>query len=543
MATLTTSGAVPSTPQELRDAELAAAIALSPGLTGNLPGSLIEDLASTAAGALVIQDQAFVDLVNSVSPYTANAFILYQLGAVYGVQQGIGSNTSVYVTFSGNPGFVITVGFTVSDGNYQYTVQDGGIIETSGQSAPLYCLATQAGSWAVPDGTVTQIITSVPSGITLTCTNLTEGLPGAAAQPIADYQAQVIQAGLAVAQGMPTFLKTQLQKVSGVQARLIAVRQVNTTQWEIIVGGGDPYAVADAIFKGVFDISGLTGSTLLVQAISNSYPALVETNLNHGYTTGQIIQINDVVGMTEINGINYVVTVVSETTFNLNVPISDIVWSSSGGGTVTVTTATPHGITTSTIAGNIYGVTPIDYNGAFTFTKTSTTEFTYPLVVDPGVYTTLGYTEYSSVGDGAYVSGGVVTPNLRNITVAINDYPDTYDITFVNPPAQTVTVGLVWNTSSLNYVSPSAVAQLGNPAIVSYINSIYVGQPINVFELQNVFQIAIASIVPPTLLSRMIFTVSINGIVTAPTSGTGLIYGDPESYFETATTLVTITQG
>ena len=131
MATITSAGAVPATATQLRDAEIASATALSPSLTANLPGSLIEDMASTAAGALVQQDQAFVDLVNSISPYSANSFILYQLGAVYGVQQGIGSNTSVYVTFTGLAGFVIPQGFTVSDGNYQYTVQDGGIIGRS----------------------------------------------------------------------------------------------------------------------------------------------------------------------------------------------------------------------------------------------------------------------------------------------------------------------------------------------------------------------------------------------------------------------------
>jgi hypothetical protein len=48
---------------------------------------------------------------------------------------------------------------------------------------------------AVPIGTVTQIITSIPSGVTLTVTNPTTGLPGATAQPLEDYQAQVIQAG------------------------------------------------------------------------------------------------------------------------------------------------------------------------------------------------------------------------------------------------------------------------------------------------------------------------------------------------------------
>ena len=465
MAQITIAGAIPASPTDLRDAEIAAATALSPGLTANLPGSLVEDMASTAAGAVVVQDQAFVDLVNSISPATANPSILYQLGQVYGVEQGQGSNTSVYVVFSGLAGFVVPIGFTVSDGTYQYTVQDGGIIGTSGQTPELYCLATVAGSWAVPTGSVTQIITSVPAGFTLTCTNLIAGLSGLTAQSIPDYRAQVIQAGLSIAQGMPTFLKTQLQKVYGVQARLIAVREVGSNQWEIIVGGGDPYSVAYAIFISIFNISTLVGSTLSVTNITTANPGVVTTNLNHGYATGQVITISGVDPSWFDN--DYTITVIDEKSFSLGV-------------------------------------------------------------------TTVGH---------AYVSGGVITPNLRNITVSIDDYPDTYPITFVNPPVQTVNISLLWNTSSLNYVSPSAVAQLGNPAIVSYINSIYVGQPINIFELQNVFQLAIANIIPPTLLSRMVFTVEINGIVTAPTSGTGLIYGDPESYFETSTQLVTIAQG
>jgi hypothetical protein len=541
MAIITSAGAIPTPPADLLNAEIAAATALSPGLTTNLPGSLIEDLASTAAGALVVQDQAYVDLVNSVSPVTANPSILYQLGQVYGVQQGLGANTSVYVTFTGLAGFVIPVGFTVSDGTYQYTVQDGGIIETGGQSAALYCLATTAGSWAVPVNTVTQIITSVPAGYTLTCTNLTAGVPGSATQSLQSYQAQVIQAGNATAQGMPTFLKTQLQRVSGVQGHLIAVRNVGANQWQVICGGGDPYAVGNAIFTGLFDIANLIGSTLRVLNITNGYPAVVSTNLNHGYTTGQIMQVNGVVGMTGINGVNYVAVVIDEKNFSLAVQISTIVWSSS---TVTVTTVELHGIPTSTtVTGTIYGCTPTGYNGTYAFTSTGTNTFTYPLTTNPGTSTAVGYTDYDSTYDGGYINGGVVTPNLRNITVSINDYPDSYNITFVNPPEQTVLINLIWNTISPNYVAPAAIAALGAPAIVDYINNIYVGQPINLFELQNVFEASISSIISPALISKMIFTIEINGIETFPLNSTGLIYGDPESYFYTTTSAVTIVQG
>lgn len=462
---INSSGLQPTSPTTLQSELIALVASQSPGYTANLPGSLIEDISSTDVGALALIDSARVDLYNSITPYTANSYLLNQLGQIYGVQQGIGSNTSVYVTFLGSPGFVIAKGFVVSDGSHQYTVQDGGIIASSGQSAELYCLAINAGSWAVPVGTVTSIVTSLPSGVTLTCINQVAGLPGASAQPLEDYQAQVIQAGLAVASGMPTFLKTQLQKVSGVQARLIAVRQ-SGTNWEIIVGGGDPYEVANAIFTGLFDIANIVGSTLTATSITNATNGVVTTNLNHGFATGQVIAIT---GATpSAFNTTYTITVLTQTTFQLNV---------------------------------------------------NTTSF------------------------GTYTGGGVISPNLRNILVSINDYPDSYNITFVNPPQQTVDVAVTWNTTSTNYVSPTAVAALGQPAIASYINSIYVGQPINVFELQNVFQQAISPIIPAPLLSRMIFTVTINGFVVSPTSGTGLINGDPESYFQTNNQSIVITQG
>ena len=540
MAQLTTAGAVPTSPTDLLNAEIAAATALSPGLTANLPGSLVEDMASTAVGAVVIQDQAFVDLVNSISPYTANPFILYELGAVYGVTQGVGSNTSVYVTFIGTPGFVISAGFVVSDGTHQYTVQDGGIVSASGQSAALYCLANNAGSWAVPIGTVTTIVTSIPSGVTLTCTNESAGVPGATAQTIQSYQAQVIQAGQAIATGMPTFLKTQLQKVSGVQPNLISVRQPTSgTSWEVIVGGGDPYEVANAIYTGLFDISNLVGSTFQVTNITNAYPAVVTINLNHGYTTGQVVQITGETGMSNVNGNNFVAIVVDEKTFSLNVEISTITWS---GGTVTVTTASPHGLPTGTTSGTIYGCTPSAYNGSYTFTRTGASTFTYPLAANPGTATVLGYTPFDSASQGAWTSGGVVTPNFRNVTVSINNYPDTYNITFVNPPPQTVTVTLLWNTIAVNYVSTTAIASSGIPAIVAYINSIPVGQPISIFDLQTAFTTAVATLLNVSLISEMQFTITINGITTSPSSGQGVIYGDPESYFETTNGLVTITQ-
>ena len=464
---VTTAGMQPNTPATLNELLLTSVAAIQPGYTANLPGSLIEDISSTDTQALVQIDQARVEFFNSLTPYGANQFILNQLGVIYGVLQGQATNTSVYVVFTGTVGFPINPGFTVSDGTYQYVVQDGGVVQTGGSSQPLYCVATQSGTWAVPANTVTALSTSLPSGISLTCTNPTTGTPGAALQDWATYRSEVLQGGLASAQGMPSLLKTLLGQVNGVQARLVSVQQGEGT-YKIICGGGDPYAVANAIYSAAFDVSSLIGSTLQVTGITNANPGVMTTNLNHGYTTGQVINVTGVVGMSGINGVPLTITVITENSFSL------------------------------------------------------------------GINTT---------SSGTYTSGGVVTPNLRNVSVNIYDYPDTYAIPFVNPPQETVAMAVVWNTSSPNFVSNSAVTQAVQPALANYVNSVPVGQPMNLFELQAVFQAATVSILPNQLLTRMVFTVQINGVTVSPESGTGIIAGDPESYFYTTQTAITVSQG
>lgn len=466
-----TTGAQQQSPISILSQVLAIAAQISPGYTGNLPGSLIDDISGTDVAAILLCNSFFVDLVNSVSPLTANPYLLTQLGQVYGVPQGLETNTSVFVTFSGPPGFLISNGFIVSDGTNQYITQEPIVIAgsgSSGTSLPVFCVATQPGAWAVPAGSVQFLITSIPTPITpaVTCTNPLPGTPGGTPQTEEDYRLQVWQAGLAASQGMARYLKTLLAQIPGVQTRLVSVQQA-PTGWKVICGGGDPYATANAIYQALFDISSLTQSQINVVNITTASPGTVTTDLNHGYSTGQVVNITGVVGMTGINGVPFTIIVTGPQTF-------------------TIADTTP---------------------------------------------------------DGTYVSGGVVTPNTRNIVVSIYDYPDQYVIPYVNPPQQTVTINLVWNTISTNFISNAAVAQLATPALVSYINSIAVGQPINLFDLQSVFQLSVAAVVPPALLTRMVFFVAINGVGTPPETGTGIIAGDPESFFFTTAPLITIQQG
>ena len=256
---MTSAGVLPQTAASLHSQVIDGAIALDPGLTANLPGTLIEDIASTDTSALVLIDQAQVETVNSMTPYGCNLFILNQLGQIYGVQQGVGSNTSVYVVFSGTPGYVIPQGVIVSDGTYQYLTQASGVISAGGTSDSVYCVSTSSGSWGVPANSVTTIVSSVPASITLTVTNPNTGIPSSTGQTPEQYRTQVLDAGLVTCSGTPNAIRTALASVSGVQQNLISIRE-RSNKWEVIVGGGDPYEVANAIFNSIGDPLTLIGS-------------------------------------------------------------------------------------------------------------------------------------------------------------------------------------------------------------------------------------------------------------------------------------------
>jgi hypothetical protein len=386
---------------------------------------------------------------------------------MYGIQPGAASNTSVYVVFTGTVGFVISAGFVVSDGVYQYTIQDGGIIGSGGSSAQLFAVATTSGTWAVPINTVTFIVTSFPFSVTLSVTNPTAGTPSQASETTAQFRSRVLQAGQASAQGMPTFVKTVLAKVPGVQTRLVSLVQLIGGGWMIMCAGGDPYLMADAVFQGLFDINQLQPSSLNVTGITNANPGVVTTGLTHGFSTGQVINITGVVGMSGINNTPLTITVLTPTTFSIG---------------------------------------------------------------------------KNTTSSGTYVSGGVVTPNLRNQIVNINNYPDTYTIPLVIPFVEFTTVTLNWNTIAVNFVSAAAIATLSGQPIVDYINSVPVGSPINIYEIQTVFLNSISSLINPALISVITIVITVNGIELYPQSGTGLVYGDSQSYFETTLGQVTVTQ-
>jgi hypothetical protein len=466
-------GPIPTSPTVLRQQLTALVARTNPGYINNLPGSLIEDIASTDVGSIVISNQFMVDLINSVTPLGANPFILNQLGVgIYGIQPAIATNTSVDLIFGGPPGFIIIPGFTVTDNSYQYICLNGGVIGTYGESLPIHALAALPGTWAVPVGTVTGLITSVPIDINLTVTNPADGIPSIETESVQSFRTRTLTAGLAASTGMDRYLKTLLWNVPGVIQRLVSVRQnLDDCTWTIIVGGGDPYQVAWAIYYAVPNLPSLARPNIDIINISNDNPIVITTANNHNLTTGMIETFYDVGGPIGpiLNGNSYPVTVIDVVTFTV----------------------------------------PIDGTNMF-----------LPSEI-----------------------GGYVFPNPILQEISLNSFPDNYLIPFILPPQELVTMVVIWDTDSPNYVSPQGMAQAAIPALVAYINGLYVGaQPINIYEMESIFLEAVANVVASENITVLNFQVSFSGIGQAPLPGTGVIPGDPFSYFFTTNTNVVVLQ-
>lgn len=272
---MTPAGPQPTSPSVLQQNLLADVAATNPGYTANLPGTLIEDIASTSVGAQVQMDAAMVDAVNNVSPLSTNPYTLALFGQQLGLPQGLPTNTSVYVVFTGVAGYAIPPGFLVGDGSHTYSIVDGGVIQSNGTSLPLFCVATQSGIWAIAANTVTTVLSSVPTGYTMTVTNPNPGTPGTVAESVQSYRSRILQGQQVTAQSVPAFVSTLLQAVPGVQARLVRVLQAGGG-WEILCGGGDPYSVAYAILQSVLDLGSIVGSQ--ISSSRNVQASIVQGN-------------------------------------------------------------------------------------------------------------------------------------------------------------------------------------------------------------------------------------------------------------------------
>lgn len=264
------AGAQPTSPEDILTNYVNRLNDVYPEFT-LLPPDLVSGFVQTATIGLSEIDQTGVDLINSVSPYSVNIPLVREYGYLYGITQVVSQNVQVFLTFTGTPNAPIGKGFLVSNGNYQFSVQNNVRIPSTGTLTNVLALGVSAGNYPVPENTITQIITSIPSNITLTVNNPNPGIPPTDPESIDDYRERVLLSGQRTVQGGPDFIKSTISNVPGVSPNLVAVRNPAPGQFAVVVEGGDDISVANAIYESIPDVSSLTADVTNVsgQAINS----------------------------------------------------------------------------------------------------------------------------------------------------------------------------------------------------------------------------------------------------------------------------------
>lgn len=78
-------------------------------------------------------------------------------------------------------------------------------------------------------------------------------------------------------------------------------------------------------------LTSTTQNNIQITAISQNNPGRVTTGANHGLSTGTEILLNDIVGMVELNNRKFTVTVITNTTFDINEDTTNYTAYNSGG--------------------------------------------------------------------------------------------------------------------------------------------------------------------------------------------------------------------
>lgn len=112
--------------------------------------------------------------------------------------------------------------------------------------------------------------------------------------------------------------------------------------------------------EGFSEFGTLVDVTISISNISQAATGVVTTTAAHGYVSGDVVYFSDVLGMTEVNGVNYTITVTAPTTFSIGVATTTYTAYTTGGTITNISEDRVMGITRYVEAGG--GKTTIAFN-------------------------------------------------------------------------------------------------------------------------------------------------------------------------------------
>lgn len=250
------TGVIKDSPTVIRERLLNKAIEEVEGFT-NLPSGIQNNLIDES---VIIENEIqdmLSNVMNSISPSYANDFIVRELGEAFGLKIKDQALPNTTITFYGLAGVIIPEGLEVgnADGSKKFITTKSDIINTTGQVS-IYCEGADYYYTPTPANTLNILLNQVLN--VTSCTNLNDAVETTPAETISEFRSRFQTRALANRSGTVATLDNALREIEGTVDRLctykasqIVEKGVSKAILEIIVGGGDDYSVALAIFNSI----------------------------------------------------------------------------------------------------------------------------------------------------------------------------------------------------------------------------------------------------------------------------------------------------
>ena len=250
------TGVIKDDPTVIRERLLNQAIEKVEGFT-KLPSGIQNNLIDESVLDIVEIQDMLSNVMNSVSPSYANDFIVKELGAAFGLKIKDKALPNTTITFYGLQGVVIPEGLEVgnADGSKKFITTKSDIINAAGQVS-IYCEGADYYDTPTPANTLNVLLNQVLN--VTSCTNLNDAVESTPAETISEFRTRFQTRAQANRSGTVASLDNALKEIEGTVDRLctykvsqIIEEGVKEAVIEVVVGGGDDYQVALAIFNSV----------------------------------------------------------------------------------------------------------------------------------------------------------------------------------------------------------------------------------------------------------------------------------------------------
>lgn len=254
---LTSNGIIKDDPQAILDNLTSEAFKQVDGFS-NIPSGIQNNLLQESVILLSQFQDMISNMMNGISPSYANDFLILELGEAFGLKIKDKQLPNTTITFYGLPGVIIPEGVKVSnaDNSKTFITTKSDIIKENGEVS-IYCEGADYYDNIAPANSLNVLVNQIQN--VNKCTNLSDTVESTPAETVSQFRERFQIKVLANKMGTAAALDYALKSVEGVNERLCTYRtsQVREEErikamLEIIVGGGDDYSVANAIFNSIF---------------------------------------------------------------------------------------------------------------------------------------------------------------------------------------------------------------------------------------------------------------------------------------------------